>query len=250
MLFHGQWEPQSGAWTYLRAQAYERDHLERGRATDEHEPGFVIAISREVGIHAGDVACSVGRRLGWPVWDRELVEEVALRLHSRASTLAMLDETHVSWLQESVEAIMDAHSISQVSYVHQLFKIFESLAERGNSVIVGRGAAHAMPVETTLRVRLVAPLEYRVATVSRIAGVNSDVALRKVEKLHRDQTRFLKDHFHKDPADPANYDLVLNVARLSVDDCTLQIVDALRAEQAARANRYHLRAGLRQGMPA
>jgi cytidylate kinase len=251
MLYHGQWAPQSGTWTYLRAQAYHRDHADAAAAQPHDEPGFAIAISREAGIHAGDVADSVSRRLGWTVWDRELVAAVAERLHARASTLATVDETHVSWLQESVEALMDAHSVSQVAYVHQLVKLFESLAKRGQCIVVGRGAAHVMPAETTLRVRLVAPLENRVAALGRIAGIaSSDVALRKIERIERDQTRFVKDHFHRDPTDPANYDLILNVARLSIDDCALQIIDALRAEETARASRFHLRAGIPRAVSA
>jgi len=251
MVNQGHWESQSGTWTYLRAQAYERDRPDMTDTTRHKEPGFTIAISRESGIHAGDVAGSVGRRLGWPVWDRELVAAVAERLHSPTRALASVDETHVSWLQESVESFLDAHSVSQIAYVHHLVKILDALAECGQCIVVGRGAAHVLPVETTLRVRLVAPLEYRVAAMGRVAGVaSSDTALRKVEKMQRDQTRFVKDHFHKDPTDPANYDLVLNVSRLSIDDCALQIIDALSAEQNSRANRFHLHARDPRPVPA
>lgn len=238
MLYHGQWEPQSGTWTYLRAQAYERDQADRATTADGQQTEFAIAISRESGIHAGDVARAVGRRLDWPVWDRELVAAAAEQLHSRASDLTTLDETHVSWLQESLESLLDFHCVSQIAYVRQLVKIFERLAERGQCIVVGRGAAHFMPIDSTLRVRLVAPLEYRVAALVRTTGLNAAQAARKVEKIEREQTRFVKDHFHKDPADPANYDLILNVARLSIDDCTRQIIDALHAEQASRAGSF------------
>ena len=154
MLYHGQWEPQSGTWTYLRAQVYERDQPGRAARTSPREPEFAIAIARESGIHAGDVARALGRRLDWPVWDRELLAAAAEQLHSHTSDLTTLDETHVSWLQESLESLLDFHCVSQIAYVRQLVKIFQRLADRGQCIIVGRGAAQFMPVETTVRVRL------------------------------------------------------------------------------------------------
>ncbi|HEY1603810.1 MAG TPA: hypothetical protein VGG64_29680, partial [Pirellulales bacterium] len=80
--------------------------------------------------------------------------------------------------------------------------------------------------------------------------VGHAAALRKIEKLQRDRTRFVRAHFHADPTDPANYDLVLNVSRLSIDDCTQQIVDALHAEQTSRSSRFHLHAPVPMVRPA
>ena len=251
MVFHGHTESQTGAWTYLRANAYNRPLSGSNEARREHGPGFTIAISRDVGIEAGDVARAVGQRLGWPVWDHELLVAVAERMHSRARDLAPVDETHVSWLQESLEMMLDMHAVSQIAYVHQLVKVVDELGEQGNCIVVGRGAAQLLPVDTTLRVRLVAPLAQRVVAMCRMTGiVNHAAALRKVEKLQRDRKRFVTEHFHADPTDPENYDLVLNVSRLSIDDCTQQIIDALHAEQASRASRYNLNVPAPVAMPA
>jgi cytidylate kinase len=46
----------------------------------------------------------------------------------------------------------------------------------------------------------------------------NDRAQRELEKIDYERTRFASEHFHKDPADPANYDLVLNIEHLSPDD--------------------------------
>ena len=44
-----------------------------------------------------------------------------------ASSTAV-DETHVSWLQESIESLLDMHAVSQIAYVRQLVKTLETLA--------------------------------------------------------------------------------------------------------------------------
>jgi cytidylate kinase len=104
-------------------------------------------------------------------------------------------------------------------------------------VIVGRGAAQILPVATTLRVRLVASVEDRVAVMSGELGVSSAEAARHVERTDRERARFIRDHFGKDPTDPQNYDLVLNSSYLSVAACADVVVTALHCRQAGRRTR-------------
>ncbi|MES1213771.1 MAG: cytidylate kinase-like family protein [Singulisphaera sp.] len=237
-------EASHGAWNYLRALAYPRDNdLAAAVARNIATPQFTIAISREAGVDAAAVASAVGTTVGWKVWDQELVAAVAACMHTRPSELAPVDETHISWLQESIEALLDMHAVSQTAYVRHLIKTLETLGRDGSCIIVGRGAAHILPAETTLRVRLVAPLEDRVTAQMRATGAtNRQETLRAVERMDRARTRFITDYFHRDPNDPANYDLVLNMSRLAIDDCATQIVDALHAEQQHRAHRFRLSA--------
>lgn len=53
----------------------------------------------------------------------------------------------------------------------------------------------------------------------------------------RERRAFIQEHFHKDPADPEQYDLQLNVSRLSPTQCADLIVTALRQLQGAAPNR-------------
>jgi cytidylate kinase len=238
-----------GTMAYLRAAAIDRHNAEH-RYTARSGPAFSIALSREAGIDADAVAREIGRRLGWQVWDQELLVAIAERLHSRAADLAALDETHISWLQESFESFFEPHHISQMAYIHQLVQILVELGEHGECVIVGRGAAQMLPPETTLRVRLVAPLKERVASMShRLGGGAANRVAKKLEQMERDRTRFVREHFHRDPTDQVNFDLVLNMSRLSTADCAEIIIDALHAEQANRAQQASERAVSSRSMP-
>src|SRR2546430_199101 len=80
-------------------------------------------------------------------------------------------------------------------------------------VIVGRGAAHMLPRATTLRIRLVGTREDRIAATSSRLKISLAEAARWVETTDKQRSRFVKDHFYKDPADPDQYDLVLNASR-------------------------------------
>lgn len=193
---------------------------------------FTIALSRESGARGTSTAREVGARLGWTVYDQELVERIAQEMKLRTSLLESVDEKRVSWLQECVEAFASVPSVSGRAYVRHLTETLFSLAAHGECVIVGRGAAQILPVETTLRVRLVAPVAWRIEAMSRKLGISTAEAGRQVAKIDRARIGFVEDHFRKDAADPRQYDLVLNSSRFSVGECAELMIEALRRLQA------------------
>ena len=224
---------QQGVWNYLQANAYSRSRsqdLLAARTPDTTETFSTIAISREAGVDAGAYASAIGEQLGWQVWDRELLELIAMRLGSKVSELESLDERHISWVQESLEAFLLAHAVNQQAFVRHLREAVENLAARGNCIIVGRGAPHILPPKTTLKVRLVAPLEQRVAAFQKQMGItDAEHAARELKKIDRERVRFVSEHFHKDSVDPAAYDVVLNVSHFSQTDCARLVLDFLQA---------------------
>jgi cytidylate kinase len=199
-------------------------------------PAFTVALSREAGTYAAAIAREVGNRLGWPVYDRELLQRIADDLGVRRALLDSVDERRVSWLNECLKGISSAPGVSHSAYVRHLVETLLALSTHGNAVIVGRGATKILPLATTLRVRVVAPLENRIEMVRREHGISEKEAVRQVEATDRERNRFVKDHFLIDPADPRNYDLVLNAARFSPGECADLIIAALDRLRASGKN--------------
>ncbi len=189
---------------------------------------FSVAVAREAGCPGTSVARELGARLGWPVYDHELLEHIAREMGLRVKLVESVDERHRSWIEEAIEGFSAAPGVSEEAYVRHLVETVLALGAHGGCVIVGRGAAHVLPAATTLRVRLVGPVEDRVWAVSQRVGLPREQAARYVEETDRARTRFVRDHFGKDPADPRGYDLVLNTARWPVADCVELILAALR----------------------
>lgn len=194
-------------------------------------PAFTIALSREVGARGTVVARELGERLGWPVYDHEILERLSRELKSHPRRLAEMDEKHANLLTEFIESFSIEPIVSEDAYVRRLIKTLQALAAQGACVIVGRGAAQLLLPETTLRVRLVADLDDRIGVMSQRLGMPRPEAARYVEKKDRERDRFVKHHFHKDPADPRLYDLVLNSSRFSAAECADIILEALRRLQ-------------------
>jgi cytidylate kinase len=191
--------------------------------------GPCVAISRQVGARGTTVARLVGSKLDWPVYARELVELVARDMNVRATQLADVDEKPSSWLEECCVALGGMGRISESAYCHRLIKVLLALAQRGHCVIVGRGAAQVLPAATTLRVRLIGSLDERIAFVARQKGLSLDIAARQVASTERARVNFVREHFHKDPTDPSQYDLVLNSSRLAAERCADLIVETVHS---------------------
>lgn len=189
--------------------------------------GPTIAISRQVGARGTTIARVVGARLGWPVYDHELLEKLATEMEVAVHWLECRDERTSSWFQERLASLSGDPSMSDGSFRHHLIRVLFALACKGHCVIVGRGAAHTLPAATTLRVRLIGALEDRVRVMARQLDLPPDQAMRQVIRLDRERDRFVKQNFHRDPVDPLQYDLILNSSRFDDDEAAAVIVKSL-----------------------
>ena len=195
---------------------------------------FTIAFSREAGSGGITVAREVGRRLSWPAYDQELLENLAKELNVDISLLEDYDERRGSFLVDTIKAFSAAASVSEVTYFRRLVRMIQVLGARGECLIVGRGSTFVLPPETTLRVRIVASRDDRIAFMVREHKLSPVEAARFVDTKDRDRHKFIKDHFHKDPADPQNYDLIINRSRFSVDETADLVIEALQRMQARK----------------
>lgn len=205
-------------------------HQQATRAPEGRRP-LTIALSRETGSRGASIARAIGMQLGWNVYDHELLELIARDLQVRVKLLEEVDERHVGWLQEAIEAFCDVAVVREGTYVRHLVETMLSLAARGRCVIVGRGAPFVLPASTTLRVRLTAPLEDRIANVCREQHLSRHEAARFIAQTDRVRMQFVREHFMRDPSDAGHYDLVINTRMFSDDECAALIADASHARQ-------------------
>ena len=102
-------------------------------------------------------------------------------------------------------------------------------AQRGNVVIVGRGARFILPRRAGLSVRIIAPFEFRVEQIILRQGMSAAKAREFVEQSDRQRIAFVKRYFHQNVADPHVYDLVLNVEQFGQDNAVNLIINAVQS---------------------
>jgi cytidylate kinase len=209
-------------------QALLRGRDEAAGPQPPARPPFSITISREPGALGSTVAGEVGRRLGWPVYDREILVRVAEAIHRPTFHLQGVDERARSWLEEALSGLLSEYAVSSGAYLKYLIGTVRGLAAGGRCVIVGRGANFILPAATTLRVRLVASPEDRARVVALRFNLPPREAAAWAERTERERAEFVRRSFGKDPADPHHYDLVLNTSRVSAADAADAVVGMLR----------------------
>ncbi len=202
----------------------------QGRQQNKVEKkGITIALAREAGAPGTMVAAEVGKRLGWPIYDHALLERIAQEMGLRTQLVESVDERRRSWLLETVEGFVSAGGVSELAYVRHLTQTILSLAEHGECIIVGRGAAQILPPKSTLRVRLIGELDDRIAAVAHRLNLSRDKAAKWIADTDHRRQAFVKDHFLKSPADCRYYDLILNSSTWSVSECAELIVHGVRS---------------------
>lgn len=183
------------------------------------EPVFgpYLTISREAGSGGAEVARLVGLLLGWPVLDRELVQDLAERVGLEPRLLELMDETRINWFSETLLNLFNSRLLLQDSFVSMLSRGMALAAFENPVVIVGRAGNLVLTPDRGLRVRIVAPREMRVAVLLDREGLDLRSAGRHLDTLDASRIDFVRRHFHCDPTDPQHYDLVINVALCGVD---------------------------------
>jgi cytidylate kinase len=196
-----------------------------------------LCISREAGAGGGAIARAVGQSLGWKVFDDELLEAIAHRMELPVEDVKTFDELAPSVVQDWLLPLREEHYAPQEAYLDHLAKLIEAIGRAGESIIVGRGAGFLLPRETTLSVRIVAPLKVRAARLAERMGVSVRTARRAARDLDRRRAYFDRTMHRMDAADPHNYDLVLDSGSLGIEIATAVIVRAVEAGRPPAAER-------------
>lgn len=185
-----------------------------------------VAVSRESGIDAGEIAHVVAARLNWKVLDREVVEYIAEQHNWSRVSVESVDERKSSWFHDTLGKWLDSKLVSQVEYVRGLGRIIALAAQRENVVFVGRGAQFILPRDVGLTVRLIGPRKSRIRELMREENLNEHEAEKALDDVDRGRTDFVRRYFHRDIADPAVYDMVVNLEHFTNEEVAELIVKA------------------------
>ena len=187
-----------------------------------------ICISREYGARGAAMGRLVAERLGVGYYSQELIHDIAEAAHVRRQIVESLDERVQDGISEWVGRLIKRGVFAPSDYLHNLSKVVLTLANHGRSVIIGRGAHFILDRRSTLRVRVIAPLETRVARIVERDGLSEEKAQATILRIDGERMAFNKQHYGADLADPATYDLVVNAGTLGLEGAAEVTVGAFR----------------------
>lgn len=188
----------------------------------------VVAIGNMMGANGRAIGKRVGKLLGIPNYDRELLRHIAETAHVSVKTIETLDEHARTRVDDYLASLMNERSIDMDEYLHMLTRVVVALWEHGPCVMTGHGCIHILPRECTLTVRLVAPLDLRIQRVASCGSLSLAEAKKRVMAADLEREAFHHRHFRVNVRDTLLYDLVLNTALLDDDACGHIIASAYR----------------------
>jgi hypothetical protein len=222
-------ERQMQYWELARAQRLALPVESRPEIED------FVCISRQAGIDGREVASAVAERLGWPLFDREVLDLMAGDDAARRRLYEAVDERDFKWWEAAMSPWVVGHFV-QDDYFHRLCDAVLMLARQGRCVFLGRGANRILPAGHGLRVRLLASLESRARALAAAKPLLTLAEARETLVAEdRARAEFFRRRFRSDQDDPSGYDLVLDLERWSEPESTELILEAhaLRARRAA-----------------
>lgn len=186
-----------------------------------------VTISRAVGAGGAEVGKLLGERLGWPVFDRQILHAMAGDDDVRARIYHQMDERDTNWLEDAVRWLMRGE-FRRDDYFYRLSETVLALARGERGVFLGRGADSILPRDRGLRVRITSPRDKRVQVVAARMSMSEALARAEVERIDHERAEYRRLHFGKAANDAANFDLVISMDRFTTDQAVALIQEALR----------------------
>ena len=173
----------------------------------------IVTISRGTLSGGEALAERLSGRLGIPAISREVIRDAA----SRYGIAEQLLDQQLHKVPSLIQRRLGGNEERRM----YLIAIQTALAERaqeGDFIYHGH-AGHLLlkSLPGVFKVRLIAPMEYRVRMVKEGQGLGEEEAVKYIEQVDKNRTLWTKFLYSVDWLDPALYDVVINLEFLSLD---------------------------------
>jgi cytidylate kinase len=180
---------------------------ERGTAASER-CGPTVAISRDYGAGARDIAPMLAERLGVPFYDKQIIESIVQHVEGDPALMHRLDEAATPGL---LARVMHAFGgiPSADEYARALVEVVLSITRCGG-VVLGRGAHLIASVPDMYRVYLRASPETCIARIAEREGLDLESARHEWRRIEDARHTFLKRLYGHERDEFGDFDLIVN----------------------------------------
>ena len=181
------------------------------------EKQMIISVGREFGSGGHVIAEKLAKEFGLPLYDHNLLDEVAASHNMDSQELQEYDEMkHNKFLYRSINGMSSspADNVANMQFNFLLDK-----AEKGQSfVIVGRCSETILKdYEGLISVFIIGDMESKVARVQHLYGKSEKEAERFIREKDRKRKKYHDSHCKSKWSDSHTYDLSLNSSKLGLE---------------------------------
>ena len=217
----------------LKKYMNERDEMRASKKT----PGPVITISRQYGCGGTDLAKKLVKEFSkekkkrvktvpWDIINKEILTLSAedLKIIPRRIEKSV-EATDANVVADLFSSLSPHYELSD-KHIHQAVQdVIMDFAKRGHVIIIGRGGGGIVrSIAKSVRVKLVAPLEWRIQSVRDKRGISYEEAKQRIEEMDPKRNQW-KMIFNKGKYGDEPYDLMYN--RMHMTDG--EIIDSIKS---------------------
>lgn len=194
---------------------------------------LIITIGRQFGSGGKAVADELGRRLGIPVYDNELITKAAQESGFSAELFVQSDEKKRFFSLTSIFSSNFGGDSDNYMSDKNLFNIqcaaIRDIAEQGSAVIVGRCSDYVLrDLECTLDVFLTSSDEVRSARIMEREGLTKEKALEMMERRDKSRADYYNYYTFGKWGVASTYDLCVNSGILGIEGTAEFIIEYAR----------------------
>jgi cytidylate kinase len=205
--------------------------LKQGIDIENFKGGPVITISREPGSGGSEIARRVAKGLNMDLIGGQIIQHVADSARMSRKVIESLDEKEVKFRETLLSSLFGEFRPWPGEYLQHLTRVIGTIGVFGNVVIVGRGANHILPSEKAFKVRIIAPLDFRIKHFIEDKGLSKTEAEQYVIKKESDRKAFVRKYFNADVDDPKLYDLIVNTGSMTLDAAAATIITSFKKKK-------------------
>lgn len=169
----------------------------------------VITISRGTMSGGEDLAKCLSERLGYPTISREIIIETASR-HG-------VSEALLTQQLKKLPGIIKRMAGEKQVYLTTIQTILAERALQGNFIYHGNAGHFLLKgLHGVLKVRIIAPMEYRIKKVIDKKNLTFKEAKNYIDNIDKQRIEWTKFLYRVDWRDPALYDLVINIKDITI----------------------------------
>ncbi len=183
------------------------------------EKKLIITIGRQFGSGGKAVADELGRRLGIPVYDSELITEAARKSGIAEEFFKQRDEKRRS-LFIGLKSGMDDEILFGIQS-----EAIRDLADKGSAIFVGRASDYVLRDRDCVDVFISAPLKARVGRIMERQGISESEAESLIERKDRGRAEYYDFFTFSKWGSASNYDLCLDSSILGIEGTAEMIID-------------------------
>ncbi len=182
------------------------------------EKKLIITIGRQFGSGGKAVADELGRRLGIPVYDSELITEAAKKSGIAEEFFKQRDEKRRA-LFIGLQSGMNDEILFGIQS-----EAIRDLADQGSAIFVGRASDYVLRDRDCVDVFISAPLKARVGRIMERQGLSESEAESLIERKDRGRAEYYDFFTFSKWGSASNYDLCLDSSILGIEGTAEMII--------------------------